>query len=53
MSSAIKGVTKVTNTRTGQTGTFIARWYNETAGQWIVNIKVSGMMASWNEGEAE
>lgn len=53
MSNAIRNVTIIRNTRTGETGVFRARWYNETAGQWIVNIKVSGMMASWNEGEAE
>ena len=52
MANAIKGQTLVTNTRTGQQGIFIARWLNQVTGQFVVNVKCNGRMASWNEGEA-
>jgi hypothetical protein len=52
MANAIRNVTLVTNTRTGQTGTFIARHFNAVSEQWTVIVKVGNFKTGWNEGEA-
>lgn len=51
MSDAIRNVTLIRNTRTGETGTFIATWTN-FAGQQVVNVRIGRMWTSWNTAEA-
>lgn len=52
MSHAIKGKTLVRNTRTGQTGTFISRYFSDVTGQWVCVVQVGKFKTGWNEGEA-
>lgn len=52
MSHAIKGKTVVTNTRTGQTGIFIARHFSDVTEQWTVIVAIGKFKTGWNEGEA-
>lgn len=41
----------VTNTRTQQTATLRGIWLNEVTGQYVANVKIGRMSASWNAAE--
>lgn len=53
MSHAIPNVTKIRNTRTGQTAVFISTWLNKWSDQEVVNIRLNGLAGSWLASNVE